>query len=1024
MSREGEGFDSSTIIDRYLQLWQCDTEPDLDVYLQQSQQMSVVTLAEILRIDMRQRWHSQQRQLAEHYLEKFPKLLENVDATLDLIYTEYLLRENDDPHFDVDQFIARFPSYSSTLRAQIEIHHLTSSVDAYDTDRHLADESLADTTHPETFATQQSAIQGEVVGKRYRLISVLGQGGMGIVWKANDIHTGRTVALKMLKQAFSWSQAASERLLLEGRLAASISHPNCAYIFEVGVHKSEPFLVMELLSGQTLRDLIPHDPSVTYSQIVDLMLDVIDGVQAAHRAGVLHRDIKPSNCFVEASGRVKIGDFGLSQLLAELSEQGGDFSGTIAYAAPEQVLGKKVSDKTDQYGIGATLYHLLTGRPPFLGNMKEVREQVIRTAPQAIQELDPTLPIGLAEVVARTLAKEPSQRFRSLKSLRNALLPFSPSQSTVATTGKRMVAYGVDQLAIQALVTLLILVPTFVLVCMSELSSLENTKLASMKILGNGLFVGAIVNAIFTLGYYAYFEGRHGAGLGKRLMGLRVTDAQHSTPGWKKACLRAAILPGSFGLIFFDPLIIAYQNSITQASESDQLQRPFFEPLGYGQLQNIILLITLSTIRTRNGFRGLHELLTGTRTIALTKRREVHTPVPDVQSITVADTERRWGPYRAIRLIADTPSTKVWEAYDELLKRSTWVVEKTAPRISGTNTLHPSRPTRLRWIQTGVGSKSTWDAYEAVAGVTASSRTLQTSAKTWDLGRRILADLVSELHASALTDVLPETLSPSQWLVQADGRLVFIDFGLTLEREHAETTVEFSSPARSLELVRWFLSAMSDSRIWPPAYLEFKQLLEQQFKDDFNAIESLRQLNEYLQSCITQKTSVGWDDRCSLTCAAFFIDGWIYLVVIASTCMATSRLAANYYFLGASAVCAFAVLLPLTQILLLRKSLMFSILGVSLSHIHNREVKLRQRMLRECIAWTPWTINCALVFWIGSFSVNHQGTVDWNIIISMCLELLVLFLASIFWATNLALLAKTPERCLQERASQTFLYLR
>lgn len=1030
MSSEEEGFESSTIIDRYLQLWECDTEPDLDVYLKQSQQLSLVTLAEILRIDMRQRWHSHQRQLAENYLKKFPQLLENVDATLDLIYTEYLLRESDDPHFDVEQFLARFPSYSSTLRAQIEIHHLTSSVDEYITESYLSVDTTSDTTYPDSSPTQLSATQGELVGKRYRLIAVLGQGGMGIVWKAIDIHTDRTVALKMLKQGHSWSKEAGERMLQEGRLAASISHPNCAYIFEVGFHKEEPFLVMELLSGQTLRDLIPRDPSVTYSQIIDYMLDVVDGVEAAHRAGVLHRDIKPSNCFVEVSGRVKVGDFGLSQLLAELSEQGGDFAGTIAYAAPEQVLGKKISDKTDQYGIGATLYHLLTGRPPFLGNLWDVREQVIRTIPKSIRELDSTLPVGLAEVVARTLAKEPRQRYPSLRSLRNALLPFSSSRSTVATTGKRMAAFVIDQLVVQALLTLFIVLPTFVLVGMSELSTIAQTTVASQNILGSGFFVGAIANSILNIVYYAYFEGQHGAGLGKRLLGLRVTDAQHSNVGWKKACLRAVILPGSFGLLFFDPFVIAYQNSYIQASEAAELQRPFLGPLAYGQLHSIILLLTLSTIRTSNGFRGLHEILTNTRTIAITRRREVHTVLPDLRALTDTGPERRWGPYRGIQLIANAPSTKVWVAYDELLKRGTWIVEQNPPLIPGTHSFHPSRPTRPRWIQTGVTSDSTWDAYEAAAGTTASPCLLLKTAETWDIGRRILTDLVSELYASECTHRLPKTLTPSQWLVQADGRLVFIDFGLPSEKMHSETNVEFSSPERSLELVRWFLTSMSECRIWPPGYHEFKQLLDQQFKDDLNSIQSLSLLSRYLSPSVNQKTSICWDDRSSLTCAAFFVDGWIYAMAIAATCMVASRFATNHYTLGLCLVCVFAAILPLLQILAFRKSMVFSFLGVSLSCIrpHNHDATLRQRLLREFIAWTPWTINCALVFWISGFILNHQdlsqGPLGWSLLISMGIELLVLILSSIFWAINLALIATSPERCLQERASNTFLYLR
>jgi eukaryotic-like serine/threonine-protein kinase len=183
----------------------------------------------------------------------------------------------------------------------------------------------------------------------YRLLHPLGEGGMGAVWEAEQASSGRRVALKLLSQRLPRTPETIERFLREGQLAASVSHPRSTFVFGAGEHEGQPYIVMELMPGRTLKDLIDEEGSVSIARSVDFILDVIEGLQAAHAIGVVHRDVKPSNCFLDSDGRVKVGDFGLSKSL--VSDAGltrtGTFLGTPQYAAPEQVRGGQVDPRTD-----------------------------------------------------------------------------------------------------------------------------------------------------------------------------------------------------------------------------------------------------------------------------------------------------------------------------------------------------------------------------------------------------------------------------------------------------------------------------------------------------------------------------------------------------------------------------------------------------------------------------------------------------------------------------------------------------
>ncbi len=211
-------------------------------------------------------------------------------------------------------------------------------------------------------ATSRSLPQpGEQLG-HYAIIRLLGAGGMGAVYEAQDLESGRRVALKVLSHRLD-SPEARDRFFREGRLAASINHPNSVYVFGTEEIGGTPVITMEMVSGGTLQDRVRAQGPLPVGKAVDCVLQLIEGLEAAQRIGILHRDIKPSNCYIGEDGTVKIGDFGLSISTAVRTEPAltatGAFLGTPAFCSPEQLRGEELSVRSDMYSVGTTLYFLV-----------------------------------------------------------------------------------------------------------------------------------------------------------------------------------------------------------------------------------------------------------------------------------------------------------------------------------------------------------------------------------------------------------------------------------------------------------------------------------------------------------------------------------------------------------------------------------------------------------------------------------------------------------------------------------------
>jgi serine/threonine protein kinase len=343
------------------------------------------------------------------------------------------------------------------LRRQVEAL-LSSDESAGDSVQAAVRDGLDDVGFPLT---------GETVS-HYHILDGLGGGGMGLVYGAEDTKLGRRVALKFLPEESVKDPAALGRFEREARSASALEHPNICPIYEFGEHEGQPFLVMQLLEGQTLRELIsaagPGKPPLELSKLLDLAIQIVEGLDAAHQKGIIHRDIKPANIFVTREGQAKILDFGLAKLASTLSAEMDDPArdprsdacakrttkesmplstpdlflsrtgaamGTAGYMSPEQVRGEKLDARSDLFSFGLVLYEMATGKRAFAGETgPELQEAILSQMPSPAREVNPNLPAKLEKIIGRALEKDCEARYQSasdmgieLKALQQKLDP-------------------------------------------------------------------------------------------------------------------------------------------------------------------------------------------------------------------------------------------------------------------------------------------------------------------------------------------------------------------------------------------------------------------------------------------------------------------------------------------------------------------------------------------------------------------------------------------------------------------------
>jgi hypothetical protein len=519
---------------------------------------------------------------------------------------------------------------------------------------------------------------------------MLGAGGMGEVYEAEHVDHGRRVAVKILRARPV--ATARDRFLREGQLAATVHHPNCVYVFGAEEIAGTAIISMELLDGGTLRDQVTTRGPLPASEAVDLVLQVIAGLDAAHAAGVLHRDVKPSNCFVTGDGRVKVGDFGLSvSALADTRHsQTGSFQGTPHYASPEQLRGEPLDVRADIYSVGATLFYLLTGQPPFDHvNLTALLTQIATVPARSLDELNIRLPRRLAQVVQKCLAKDPRQRYATYAELAAQLRPFSSAAPTPAPFADRFVA-SVFDVVLVAGASMLIAIMFGAVQGRDPVSSVPHASLF----------------ALIGLAYWTLCEGYWGTSYGSRACGLELIGPEATRPGFIRAFLRAGIVLAP--IVFFALL-----------SDTDLISEAW-------RLAAVSIVATafvagqLLTFRRSNG-RGqtwVHDLISGT-TVVMKPRPALAAAGRSSTFFTPdqVDGAPHVGPYRVVRTLWTTAEAEVLLGFDDRLRRSVWIhrMEPGAPTLPG-HERDVLRPTRLTWLAGRRTDAEAWDVFEAPDG--------------------------------------------------------------------------------------------------------------------------------------------------------------------------------------------------------------------------------------------------------------------------------------------------------------------
>lgn len=262
-----------------------------------------------------------------------------------------------------------------------------------------------------------------ILSGRYVLTEVLGTGGMATVWRGHDQVLGREVAVKVLSPQYAADPGFAARFEREARHAASVSNPRLVTVFDSGIDRGTPFLVMELVSGRTLRQVLDEAGMLPPGQAVAIAAAVCEGLEAAHAAGLIHRDIKPANIML-AGGQVKILDFGIARIDGTRAGTAtGTVLGTAAYLSPEQAAGQPAGPRSDLYSLGCVLFEMLTGSPPFTGESPvALAYRQVHDDPGPPSARRPGLPASLDQLTAWLLAKDPAARPASAAAARAGLL--------------------------------------------------------------------------------------------------------------------------------------------------------------------------------------------------------------------------------------------------------------------------------------------------------------------------------------------------------------------------------------------------------------------------------------------------------------------------------------------------------------------------------------------------------------------------------------------------------------------------
>ena len=398
------------LIEAFERAWQVGPPPNIDDFLRGEDSQREALLVELIHADLEFRIKAGEAARVEAYLDRYPELSRQGEAVLDLVLAERELRQRSEPALGLDEYAERFPAHIEQLRRRLA---------------GAATIGAGNTVHETTITAHELPV---VPG--YEIVEEIGRGGMGVVYRARQLGLDRTVALKMVLSGLMAGPRQLSRFRAEGAALARLQHPNIVQIYDVGQAAGRPYFAFELVAGGSLAQRLQGTPQAVRpaAQLIEILARA---VHAAHANGVIHRDLKPANILLGAEqgtgvfpASVKITDFGLAKCASgggQLPEPHGptatgEMLGTPNYMAPEQAIARSqpVGPTADVYSLGAILYELLTGRPPFTGQTPLTTVlQVLHNEPVSVTSLQPNVPRDLETICLKCLRKDPRQRYAS-----------------------------------------------------------------------------------------------------------------------------------------------------------------------------------------------------------------------------------------------------------------------------------------------------------------------------------------------------------------------------------------------------------------------------------------------------------------------------------------------------------------------------------------------------------------------------------------------------------------------------------
>jgi|GEM_PF-698925 len=423
---------------RFLRLWRDGNPPGVLAFLAGEPDLPLEECVSVLRADQRQRWRTGERIPAEWYLDKFPAVSADPDLALDLIHSEFLLREAEGEHPHLDEYVSRFPRFADAIKVQVAFHLAFEELD--EPEPQSVTSARNSSEQPPRDAAPDEAREPSVTNAPdipgYQILRPLGVGGMGVVYEAYQLGLKRRVALKMGLVALRNEPEHLVRFQLEAESAACLHHPNIVEIYEIGDNHGYPYYSMELVEGSTLAQTLVKGslPARSAAQIIE---ELARAMHYAHERGIIHRDLKPANVLLTAGGVPKIADFGLAKHLNRDSfrTQTGTVLGSPCYMSPEQASGRlgEIGPESDVYSLGAILYEMLAGVPPFRsGTPLDTLRKLLNEEPVRPSTLSARVPRDLETICLKCLEKPPLRRYASAGELADDLNRFLNHESVRA----------------------------------------------------------------------------------------------------------------------------------------------------------------------------------------------------------------------------------------------------------------------------------------------------------------------------------------------------------------------------------------------------------------------------------------------------------------------------------------------------------------------------------------------------------------------------------------------------------------